>query len=301
MQRRYFLRNTSLTAGAIALTHKSLFARFRFDDTFKTKALRGNVGIFTEKGGTIAYLADKKGVVIVDAEFPGQANHLITLIKGQTPAPFDTLINTHHHGDHTAGNIAFKGMVRQVSAHENSKANQVRSAQEKKNEDEQLYPDVTWQDNWRYKIGHESIRTYYFGPAHTNGDSIVHFEHANIAHMGDLVFNRMYPFIDKAYGASINNWIIVLEKAMQTFNGETVFIYGHANNIDLVTGTKEDLKGMKRYLEQLLAHTDKMMKAGRSKDEILKTVAIPDVGLWRDEFGGIKNNLEAAWQELGGK
>lgn len=301
MQRRSFLRSTSLTAGAIALTHKNLFARFRFDDPWKTKTLRGNVGIFTEKGGTIAYLADKKGIVIVDAEFPEQAGHLITLLKGQTDAPFDTLINTHHHGDHTAGNIAFKGLVKQVSAHENSKANQISSAQRDKTEDKQLYPDVTWQDNWHYKIGHESIRTHYFGPAHTNGDGIIHFEHANIAHMGDLMFNRMYPFIDKTAGASISNWIIVLEKAMQTFNGETVFVYGHATSIDLVTGTKEDLKGMKRYLEQLLAYIDKLMKAGKTKEEILKTIAIPDVGLWHDEFGGIKNNLEAAYQELGGK
>jgi len=111
----------------------------------------------------------------------------------------------------------------------------------------------------------------------------------------------MYPFIDKTAGASISNWIIVLEKAMQTFNGETVFVYGHATSIDLVTGTKEDLKGMRRYLEQLLAYTDKLMKAGKTKEEILKTIAIPDVGLWHDEFGGIKNNLEAAYQELGGK
>jgi cyclase len=301
MQRRHFIRNASLVTGALALSSRNLFARRYFDDPYKTKALRNNVGIFTENGGTIAYLTDKKGIVVVDAQFPDSATHLITWLKGQTGAPFDTLINTHHHGDHTAGNISFKGIVQHVSAHENCKANMVRVAKEKNNEDKQLYPDITWADNWHYKIGHESIRTHYFGPAHTNGDAIIHFEHANIAHMGDLMFNRMYPYIDKTSGASISNWITVIDKTMQTFNGETVFVFGHAKDIDLCIGTKEDLKGMKNYLEQLLAFTDKQMKAGKTKEDILKTTAIPNVGLWKDEFGGTKNNLEAAYQELGGK
>src|SRR3569833_1350197 len=109
MQRRSILRSASMLTGAIALSNQSLFARRRFfDDPWKTKALRNNISIFTEQGGTIAYLTDPKGIVVVDAEFPDQSNHLITLLKAQTQAPFDTLFNTHHHGDHTAGNIAFK-------------------------------------------------------------------------------------------------------------------------------------------------------------------------------------------------
>jgi len=300
MQRRSFIRSASLLTGALAISNKNLFAR-RFDDPWKTKVLRNNVGVFTEKGGTIAYLTDKKGIVVVDAEYPEQATHLITLLKGQVDAPFDTLINTHHHGDHTAGNISFKGVVKQVSAHENSKTNQIAAAQKNKNEDQQLYPDVTWQNDWHYKIGHESIRTHYFGPAHTNGDAIIHFEHANIAHMGDLMFNRIYPFIDKSAGASATNWITVIDKAMQTFNGETVFVFGHGKDIDHVTGTKEDLKGMKNYLEQLLDYTGKQMKAGKTKEQILQTKTIPNVGDWKDEFNIIQANLTIAYDELGGK
>jgi glyoxylase-like metal-dependent hydrolase (beta-lactamase superfamily II) len=60
-----------------------------------------------------------------------------------------------------------------------------------------LYQDITFGDSWKQKIGKESIRTYYFGAAHTNGDAIIHFEKANIAHMGDLLFNQRPPVIDK--------------------------------------------------------------------------------------------------------
>lgn len=297
MQRRSFLRNTSLAAGMLALGSHKLFAGFRFDDPWKMRLLRNNVGIFNEQGGTIAYLVDKKGIVVVDAEFPAQSAHLIAALKKQSESPFSLLINTHHHGDHTAGNISFKGIVKNVAAHENSKANQQRVAKDKKTEDQQLYPDITYTDSWHYKIGHEKIRTYYFGAAHTNGDSIVHFEHVNIAHMGDLMFNRIYPFIDKSAGASVTNWVTVLDKALSTFDNDTIFIFGHGD-ADTVTGTKEELKGMQNYLQKLLEYTGGEIKAGKTKEEIVKTTEIPGAGAWKDQFKQIQSNLTAAYDEL---
>ena len=300
MQRRTFLKNASLSIGAFALLNKNLSAAFTVDDPWKIKMLRNDVGIFTEKGGTIGFLLNKKGTVVVDAEFPEQANHLIAELKKQSDKPFEFLINTHHHGDHTAGNIAFKNIAGHVVAHENSKANQERVAKDKKNEDQQLYPDITYNDNgWHYKTGGEKIKTYYFGPAHTNGDSIIHFEHANIAHMGDLMFNRRHPFIDRTAGASVKNWVTVLDKTISTFNDETIFIFGHAFDPEKVTGGKEDLKLFKDYLEKLLLHVDSEIKAGKSKEEILKLTTINSVTEMKGD--GILRSLTAAYEELSTK
>ena len=124
MQRRIFLRNTAFTVGALSLLKQQSFASFLQDNPCKMRALRNDVGIFYEKGGTIAYLLSKKGIVVVDAEFPEQATHLITELKKQSDKSFELLLNTHHHGDHTAGNIAFKGIVPHVAAHANSLTNQ---------------------------------------------------------------------------------------------------------------------------------------------------------------------------------
>lgn len=82
-------------------------------------------------------------------------------------------------------------------AHENSKANQQRVAIEKKNEDQQLYPDQLYTTSWCEKIGGEEICLQYYGAGHTDGDSLVHFTNSNIVHMGDLVFNRRHPYVDK--------------------------------------------------------------------------------------------------------
>jgi cyclase len=297
MERRNFILNTTLALGAISLRLPALPRLARpGDDPWKMKPLRGNVGIFYEKGGTIAYYLSPKGIVVVDAEFPEQAGHLIGELKKQSDKPFELLINTHHHGDHTSGNIAFKGLVHQVAAHTNSLANQQRVAIAQKTEDKQLYPDTTYGDTWEYKIGDEQIRTAYFGPAHTNGDSIIHFQHANIAHMGDLVFNRRWAFIDRSAGASVSNWILVLDKALKQYDNNTLFIFGHAFDPDKVTGNKDDLRAMQDYLSKLLDFVNNWVKAGKSKDDLLKEKAIPGVTEWQGD--GIDRGLQAAYEEV---
>ena len=84
---------------------------------YNIRMLRNDVGIFTERGGTIAFLLSKDGIVVIDAQFPDTAQHLIDDLKKRSNNPFRYLLNTHHHMDHTAGNIAFKGLVEQVVAH----------------------------------------------------------------------------------------------------------------------------------------------------------------------------------------
>jgi len=299
MQRRSFLRNTAITAGLMALTPKEMLAALLQQPAYKITMLRNDVGIFTERGGTIAFLLDKKGMVVVDSQFPDQARHLIEELKKKTESPFQLLINTHHHGDHTGGNIAFKDIVPHVAGHENCLANYKRVAAAQKNEDKQLFQDITFTDTWKYKAGKERIKAYYFGAAHTNGDAVIHFEHANIAHMGDLMFNRRHPVIDRTSGAFIKSWTTVLDKTVSTFSNDTMFVFGHALVPDNVTGTKEDLKLFKDYLEKLLVFTEQEIKAGKTKEEFLKNTAIPGVTEWKGD--GIQRPLTAAYEELTAK
>jgi len=296
MQRRQFLFSTAVAAGTFSVLSKRSLASILADPTYQFKLLRNNVGMFAESGGTIAWMINKEGIVVVDAEFPDPAKHLIAELQKQSQLPFEWLINTHHHGDHTGGNIAFKGLVKNVAAHENSLINQKTVAVARKTEDKQLYPDTTFKDTWKIKVGDERITAHYYGQGHTNGDSMIHFEHANIAHMGDLIFNRMYPYIDKSAGASIANWAVALEKAQKKFDKDTLFVFGHANDPQKVTGTMDDVKAMQNYMEKLAVFVQSSIKAGKSKDEILQATSIPGVDDWKGE--GIKMSLEAAYQEF---
>ncbi len=295
MNRRSFVKNAGFSFGAIPLLRKNWFDEFMQENPYKMKMLRGDVGIFTEKGGTIAYYLSKKNIAVVDAEFPEQSKHLIDALQKDPGKPFEILINTHHHGDHTSGNISFKGIVNHVAAHSNSLLNQQRVAREQNKEALQLYPDITYGENWEYKKLKENIRTYYYGPAHTNGDSIVFFPHANIAHVGDLVFNRRWAFIDRSAGASVKNWILVLENIQKEFDNDTLFVFGHAFDPEKVTGNKADIKAMQNYLTSLLAFVNSQIKAGKTKEEILKAKSIPGVTEWQGD--GIEWGLDAAYEE----
>src|ERR1700744_1361342 len=237
MQRRNFLVNTAVAAGGFTLFSKKSFASWIADPAYQFKPLRNNVGMFAEQGGTIAWLVNKEGIVVVDAEFPDPATHLIAELKKQSDKPFEWLINTHHHGDHTSGNISFKGIVKNVAAHKNSLINQTNVAVASHKEDQQLYPDTTFTDTWKIKVGDESIKAHYFGPGHTNGDAMIHFENANIVHTGDLVFNRRYPVVDPKAGASVRHWSVALQQAQKQFDKDTLFVFGHAFDPEKVTGT----------------------------------------------------------------
>ena len=299
MQRRQFLSTAGISLGLLALMRNSGFAEVFSQQSFNLKPLRNNVGIFTEQGGTIAWLMNKDGIAVVDSEFPDPAAHLIEELKKKSQQPFRYLINTHHHGDHTAGNISFKGLAEQVVAHENSLLNQRTVAAKQKSEDKQLFPNKTFKDTMEIRVGDESIKLHYFGAGHTNGDAMIHFQKANIVHMGDLVFNRRYPFIDRSAGANIKSWIEVLDKAMAQFDKDTLFVFGHSLDPEKVTGSAEDLKAFQNYLSKLLQHTETQLKAGKSKDEILKTTSIPGAPEWKGD--GIERSLTAAFEELTSK
>lgn len=123
MLRRKFILNSAFAFGALSIDHKNLF-KMLHEETWKINMLTDNIGVFTEKGGTIAFHFSKDGITVIDAQFPDTAPHLIAELKKRNDSPFRLLINTHHHGDHTSGNIAFKDIVSRVLAHENSLKNQ---------------------------------------------------------------------------------------------------------------------------------------------------------------------------------
>lgn len=296
MQRSVFLRNSALATGGFLLMQKQLLASLFQQPAFKITMLTDTVGIFTERGGTILFHLAKDGIAVVDSQFPDTSTHLIEELKKKGDRPFKLLINTHHHGDHSGGNISFKGIAEHVLAHANSKANMERVAQQQNSVDKQLFPDRTYTDIWCEQMDKEQICLYYFGAAHTNGDSVVHFTRSNIAHMGDLLFNRRHPFVDRSSGANIKSWISVLDKTAKKCDSKTKYVFGHSAEGYEVTGTAEDLKRFSEYLEEVLKFTEAEIKSGKSKEDILKTTETPFTSEWKG--AGFQRPLQAAYEEL---
>ena len=159
------------------------------------------------RGGTIGWLITPEAVVLVDSQFPDTATLCLEGVKSRSKRRIDLLINTHHHGDHTSGNIVFKPETPHILAHENVPALQKKSAEERGNVNQQAYADQTFGKTWDQDIGHERLEMRHYGPGHTGGDAVVTFAKANVVHMGDLVFRARHPFVDRPGGASVRNWL----------------------------------------------------------------------------------------------
>jgi glyoxylase-like metal-dependent hydrolase (beta-lactamase superfamily II) len=233
--------------------------------------IRRGVGQFTGRGGTIGYLINAGGVVVVDSQFPDSAKACVDGINERSKnRPVDRLINTHHHPDHVGGNIAFKGLAKKVVAHKFA-ANMVKQAVAAPNAPENLVPDSTFTDVWREQIGDEWVSAKWYGRAHTGGDAAITFERANVVHMGDLMFNRRLPVVDRAGGVLVANWVNVIEKAAADHPNDTIYIFGHAGLNQPVTGPRADLMYFRNYLTALLDHTRAAVKAGQTKEQFTAT------------------------------
>lgn len=303
MKRRKFLTTTAqataytfLLSQLYACKTKSKFIPPVGQD-YNMQLLRGNVGYFTERGGTIGWMADKEGIVVIDTQFPDQAQHLVDEISKLNAGKIDLLINTHHHGDHTAGNPVFEDLTDMILAHTNSRINQIKNAKKKGTEDKQVYPTDTFRTSISQTVGKEKITLQYFGAAHTNGDAITHFENANVVHMGDLVFNRRFPYIDTGAGANIENWIKVLDKTMDTFDDDTKFMWGHAADGYNVHGGKIEIQAFQNYLEKLLEFGEKSLRQSIPLEKLKETTTlIPGAEEWIGK--GIERSLNAVYAEL---
>ncbi|HEY0751930.1 MAG TPA: hypothetical protein VGD26_12285, partial [Chitinophagaceae bacterium] len=97
-------------------------------------------------------------------------------------------------------------------------------------------------------------------------------------------------------GANIRSWISVLDKAVDTFNKKTIYIFGHAADGHQVTGNADDLKKFGDYLGRVLQFAEKEIKAGKSKEEILKNTSLPGETEWKGD--GFQRPLQAAYEEL---
>lgn len=311
LNRRQFLATSSLAAAASAADLHGLIAGPRQAaqplpaTSFVT--VRGTVGIFTGQGGTIGWHIDRTSVIVVDSQFPATAKICLDGLNERSGSrAIDCLVNTHHHGDHTAGNVVFRPAARKIVAQVNEPKLQIDAAARAAKTArpgapppaEQVVADTTYEKTWREEVGGEALALKHYGPAHTGGDSVVTFEKADVVHMGDLVFNRSHPYIDKPAGASIANWITSLETVASDHPQSTIYIFGHANPKFPVTGGRADLLYMRDYLAALLEFVRGEVKAGKTKDAVLK-IGDPLKG-FPDHGPLIERVLSAAYEEVAG-
>jgi|CXWL01.1.fsa_nt_gi glyoxylase-like metal-dependent hydrolase (beta-lactamase superfamily II) len=321
MNRRDFLLKSGAAASLSLLARGPLFAQAPATNSGPAAAakallvappppvtvftpLRRNVGCFTGRGGSIGWLVNPTSVVAVDTQFPETAAIFLRDLPGRAGRTLDAVINTHHHGDHTGGNAVFRPETKTIVAHAHvPELMRARAAADQRPLDPAMLPDLGFAEGYRQGFGDEAISCRYFGPAHTKGDIVTLFEQANVVHLGDLLFNRLYPVIDRPGGASIRHWVTVLEKIVADYPKDAIYLCGHGHAKFGVTTGPADLLVFRDYLSALLAHAEGEIKAGKSKDEIIQLenlAGFPDFHVPPGRSNRLPMNLAVAYDELTG-
>jgi len=297
MNRRHFLHQ-SASAIALSAFPFPIQALARSKSSNFTPIRRG-VGVFEGRGGTIGWLVREDALVVVDSQFPESAGDCLKGLAERSQRSIDLLINSHHHGDHTAGNPVLGENAGHILAHVNVPVLQRRAAESRGNLDQQKYADVTYEESWEQSIGDEVVSLQYLGPAHTSGDSVIHFQNANVVHMGDLVFNHRHAYIDLGAGAETLNWMSVLQRTYSDYTDDTAFIFGHANPVNGVLGSRDDLLIMRDYLGALREAVAGGIRDGKTADEIAADgLQGFDGHKVEGSASGIAGNLKTVYEEV---
>ena len=308
MNRREFIRSSLVLSAGLAAGRRLGAQAAPAPSAFNFQPLRGGVGIFTGRGGTIGWLSTSDALAVVDTQFPDTALVCLKGIPGIGKRTIDATINTHHHMDHTGGNVVFKASSKVLVAQANVPRLQFEAAKRAEQGTKvdpaatvasQVYADTTFADVWRREIGGEIVTAEFRGPAHTGGDAVVIFEKANVIHMGDLVFNRIYPYVDRPGGASIRGWVKSLEDSAASYPSDAIYVFGHGNPKFGVTGTRGDLLVLRDFFSAVLDRVGKDIAAGRDKPTV---VALENMPGFPDYHAPLPNRLGmvlgAAFDEL---
>jgi cyclase len=318
MNRRAFLARSSALAATSVLLRSRLFAQSSLPASAPTAAavrppapvavefrpLRRNVGLFIGRGGTIGWLASRESLVVVDTQFPDTAALCLAGLPERGTRLVDVTFNTHHHADHTGGNPVFKPVSKMIVAQRNVPKLQLRAAEQNDTTWQQVFADTLFDDAWRHDGGDEIVTAQHFGSAHTGGDAVITFERANVVHLGDLVFNRMCPAMDRPGGANIRNWIKTLEHVAREFPADAIYLFGHGQARFGVSGARDDLLVMRDFLAALLAHVEKEIAAGKTRAEVRQLARLPgfpDFFPTPGPSSRLPANLDAAYDELTAK
>jgi len=245
-------------------------------------------------GGNTLLATQNQHAILIDTKFasygPALRADAQTLNQG---SPHLTLINTHHHGDHTGGNAfvipytthsyAQDNAVARIQSQINQAIGEAKSGPEKfakANAPKELIAlaqhaaDSTHQitkDTVTPKHSVESskiiahpgdqVSLHHFGSGHTDNDLVVHFENDNIIHTGDLIFASLHPFFLPSGGATALGWIKSLKEVQKLTDKRTQVIPGHGQ-----PGGPELIQTQIDYLEQLVEQVQKQINAGTSKE-----------------------------------
>ena len=246
------------------------------------------------------FLTGPQGVISIDSCATRRRTRAYqAAIAGITPAPVRTVVNTHHHGDHTFGNCLFPGAA--IVGHENARAEALAFGPPRDlgfwdgpdwGELTLDPPFVTFTDEIAVHAGDLRASVRHVGtPAHTTNDSIVWIPERSVLFCGDLIFNGGTPFL---LMGSVTGAVEALEQVVAPL-GARITVPGHGAVFE---GTGP-LDATLDYLRFVLDVAARARAAGVTPLAAARETDLGRFAGWADAER-IVGNLHRACAELGG-
>jgi len=189
-----------------------------------SQPVSGSVHMLQGMGGNIGVSAGDEGILIIDDQFAPLAEKIATAIGEIAKTPMKYVVNTHYHGDHTGSNAYFKEVKGStIFAHDNVRK---RLASKKEHSHAEL-PVVTYQQGVTFHFNGDTIKVMHLPAGHTDSDSVIWFEKANVLHPGDLFFEGRFPYIDLDGGGTVAGYIRNVTQLISMLKEDTKIIPGH--------------------------------------------------------------------------
>ena len=244
------------------------------------------------------FIRGKDGLILIDTCFTeARTRAYLDAVRKVSPLPMKTLVNTHHHGDHTHGNYLVPEAA--IIGHELCRQTVIDTGLQALHP---LFPNVEWGDlelappfitfNDRMELftgesGDLRIELIFMGPAHTTNDIVAWLPERKLLFAGDLIFNEGTPFV--AMG-SVSGSLQAL-KRLRELGAETI-IPGHGP----VCGP-EVMDGIEAYLIFIQETAREAFEAGLTPLDAARQADLGRFAGWHDSER-IVGNLHRAYSEL---
>jgi glyoxylase-like metal-dependent hydrolase (beta-lactamase superfamily II) len=243
----------------------------------------------------------KDYVLAIDANYPWGAQEIIQEIRKTTTKPIRYVFNTHYHHDHTFGNGVFVDSgATIVSTKETATEMKTlgqrewdqgwggRSMQGYRRE----FPSLTFDNRLVFDDGVQRVELIKMGPAHTLGDGVAYLPKEKILVTGDLFVNGN-PWGNNVADPNVHydKWLTVLD-TLASWEIKTV-VPGHGE-----LGTTETLNHQRAYLEDMLTQVRRGIKAGKSKEELVKEIYLDKHPVYGQNKVSTARSIRAMYDKL---
>jgi len=199
--------------------------------------------------------------LMIDTQYAQYENPIRKAIAKIAQGNPQYVINTHWHGDHTGGNLAF-GADGILVAHQNVRARLMKGGRGEGPAKAGALPRITYDEGLTLHWNEESVHVVHIPVGHTDGDSVIFFPKSNVLHMGDLFFNHMFPFVDMESGGRVRGYLQSVEAVLTQVTPDMKIIPGHGELAD-----RDDLLASAEMLRTCIKIMDQRIAEGMTLEQ----------------------------------